>query len=91
MLIKSLCYIKENVNKEPFIHSVYTQLYEGSMTTPKGCIQFQIPAATVARRRSCIGTETIMQHTSRMASNDTTRYGYKLGLYDNEKKNLYEC
>ena len=35
--------------------------------------------------------ETITQHTSRMASNDTTRCGYKLGLYDNEKKNLYEC
>ena len=35
--------------------------------------------------------ETITQHTSRMASNDTTRYGYKLGLYDNEKKNIYKC
>ena len=35
--------------------------------------------------------ETITQHTSRMASNDTTRCGYKLGLYDNEKKNLYDC
>ena len=82
MLIKSLCYIKENVNKEPFIHSVYTQLYEGSITTLKGCIQFQIPAATLAR----FVQETITQHTARMASNDTTRYGYKLGLYDNEKK-----
>ena len=28
--------------------------------------------------------ETITQHTS-------TRCGYKLGLYDNEKKTLYEC
>ena len=27
ILIKSLCYIKENINKEPFIHSVYTQLF----------------------------------------------------------------
>ena len=35
--------------------------------------------------------ETITQHTSRMASNDTTCYGYKLGLYDNEKKNIYKC
>ena len=35
--------------------------------------------------------ETITQHTSRMASNDTTRCGYKLGLYDNEKKNIYKC
>ena len=35
--------------------------------------------------------ETITQHSWRMASYDTTRYGYKLGLYDNEKKNLYEC
>ena len=35
--------------------------------------------------------ETITQHTSRMASNDTTLCGYKLGLYDNKKKNLYEC
>ena len=34
--------------------TVYTQLYVGSITTPKGCIQFQIPVATVARRRSCI-------------------------------------
>ena len=25
--------------------------------------------------------ETITQHTSRMASDDTTRYGYKLGLH----------
>ena len=35
--------------------------------------------------------ETITQHTSRMASNNTTRCGYKLGLYDNEKKNIYKC
>ena len=40
--------IKENINKGPFIHSVYTQLYEGSIRTPKGCIRFEISAATVA-------------------------------------------
>ena len=35
--------------------------------------------------------ETITQHTSRMAFNDTTRCGYKLGLYDNEKETQHEC
>ena len=35
--------------------------------------------------------ETITQHTSQMASTNTTRCGYKLGLYDNEKKNIYKC
>ena len=34
--------------------------------------------------------ETITQHTSRMASNNTTRCGYKLGLYNSEKKNIYK-
>ena len=93
MLIKSLCYIKENVNKEPFYtQCLYTvtrgkcnepeRLYSVS-NTRRYCGETPIPAVFVQ--------ETITQHTSRMASNDTTRYGYKLGLYDNEKKNLYEC
>ena len=65
MLIKSLCYIKENVNKEPFIHSVYTQLYEGSITTPKGCIQFH------NTRRYC--GETPILYLYRKPSRNTPR------------------
>ena len=80
-----MLYQRKRKQRTVYTQCLYTVNYEGSITTPKGCIQFQIPAATLAR----FVQETITQHTARMASNDTTRYGYKLGLYDNEKKNIY--